>query len=393
MLILILLSFIQGCFVPSDYRPEEFVEVKTSNKVFFLKKSGGIVLECINDTLVRIDNSYDNKIQNNSLNFVYRDDIYRFGGYGFYHEHKVLVKYNTLINSWEKIDIKNSEVLEGFSHIGFHFIKGDQILFFGTESGQEKNFQKGFSIDLKKWELEDQLVLNQQFLNPYSYTQNKNTLILFYRDKSEIIIYNIDSDTLSSFNIPKEISDSVVDESEIKLIDGKLYFTINDIDFKKVDFPIDFQVVNNNSDLLDESLYSEKINYRDYWFVLIIPIVLFFIGIIFRVLHKKEKSLVLTSSELILNNKVFIDDKEQIRILNLLSEKTMVNNQELNDLFNHKNQNSIHVNRYKNQLIDKINLKLYDLFSEDIIRKTKDESDKRISIYQLKENCIHYKSN
>lgn len=393
MLILILLSFIQSCFVPSDYRPQEFIEVKTSNKVFFLKKSGGIVLECINDTLVRIDNSYDNKIQNNSLNFVYRDEIYRFGGYGFYHEHKVLVKYNTLINSWEEIDIKNLEDLDGFSHIGFHFIKGDHLLFFGTESRQEKNFQKGFSIDLKKWKLEDQLVLNQQFLNPYSYTQNNNVLILFYLDKSEIIIYNIDSDTLSSFNIPKEISDSVVDESEIKLVDGKLYFTINDIDFKKVDFPLDFLVVNNNSVLLDESLYSKKIIYRDYWVVLLIPIVLFFIGIIFRVLYRKEKSLVLTSNELFLNNKVLIDDKEQIKILNLLSEKTMVYNQELNDLFNHKNQNSIHVNRYKNQLIDKINLKLHDLFNEDVIRKSKDESDKRISIYHLKENCIHYKSN
>lgn len=391
MIILVLISFLQSCLIPSEYKSKEFDEINTTHETYYIKRSGGIVLKCVNDTLVRIDNSYDYKIQNNSLNFIYQNEIYRFGGYGFYHEHKVMVKYNELINSWERIQLDNIENIEGFSHIGFHFITKDQLFFFGTQTNDQKYFQKGFSINLKRGRLDHELVLNKQFINPYSYVQNKNQLILFYRKKSQLIIYNLDTESLKSFSIPKEISNSVVPQSELKVKDEDLVFITSDINSNEVNFKLDLNVIENNSIQIDESFYSKTFNFKDYKYILLIPFSLLLVIIVIRFKRVKEYKLVMTEKGLSVNKKIFIDDKEQIKIINLLLEQTKVYNQDLNDLFSYKNQNSIHINRYKNQLIDKINLKLFEIVNEDIITKTKDESDKRISLYQIKENYIHYK--
>jgi len=103
----------------SGFITEKF---QIKSKTIFLNKSSGIVYERRNDSIVRIDNSYVDKIHNLSLDFVYRDTIFRTGGYGYYRNNKNLIFYDEKINEWDIINYKNMDLIEPFSNVGFHFI-------------------------------------------------------------------------------------------------------------------------------------------------------------------------------------------------------------------------------------------------------------------------------
>ena len=87
-------------FFQNNLNFDDFKKLTVNKKEYFMKKTGGLMYQKLNDSIVRIDNSYDNKLHHQSLDFIHKDEIYRFGGYGYFHFHNLLVKYNFDINEW-----------------------------------------------------------------------------------------------------------------------------------------------------------------------------------------------------------------------------------------------------------------------------------------------------
>lgn len=61
-----------------------FVPIQRADNLLFINYIGGQVLEWHNDTISRIDHSYEHRNQLNSAIFQRNDTIFRFGGYGFF---------------------------------------------------------------------------------------------------------------------------------------------------------------------------------------------------------------------------------------------------------------------------------------------------------------------
>ena len=104
-----------------DYNKFRFFEV--NSKDIYLNRVSGIVFERKEDSILRIDKSYDDKMHTGSLDFVYNDTLFRFGGYGYFHTNKNLIYYNEIENEWDLVKYKNYDDIQPFSTVGFHYIK------------------------------------------------------------------------------------------------------------------------------------------------------------------------------------------------------------------------------------------------------------------------------
>ena len=60
-----------------------FTPIKIKDVFYFVQNVGGLVLKLNKNNLIRIDNSFTHKMQISSSVFKYKNEIYRYGGYGF----------------------------------------------------------------------------------------------------------------------------------------------------------------------------------------------------------------------------------------------------------------------------------------------------------------------
>ena len=58
--------------------------LQVQNSIYFIHGSGGLVYTLANDTLIRIDNSFDHGMQYGSPVFEHEGTIFKYGGYGFW---------------------------------------------------------------------------------------------------------------------------------------------------------------------------------------------------------------------------------------------------------------------------------------------------------------------
>ena len=68
-----------------------YTPIKIKDVFYWVHRSGGIVLKLTNKSLTRIDNSYNHKMQYGGAVFQYENNIYRYGGYGFFSERDFIV--------------------------------------------------------------------------------------------------------------------------------------------------------------------------------------------------------------------------------------------------------------------------------------------------------------
>ena len=62
---------------------------------------GGPVLQLKNDSIIRIDNSVEQKNQFGAANFVYKNKMYMYGGYGMWSFKNYTTYYDFSSNQWE----------------------------------------------------------------------------------------------------------------------------------------------------------------------------------------------------------------------------------------------------------------------------------------------------
>ena len=104
-------------FLAPDYRQSHLIEYRSPEVEFpdsyqaivfdkslhFVHNKGGVVYRVNNDTLERIDHSFNHKMQNNSTLFTRNDTIFRYGGYGFWSARNFFTYFSPGSKEWEII--------------------------------------------------------------------------------------------------------------------------------------------------------------------------------------------------------------------------------------------------------------------------------------------------
>jgi hypothetical protein len=109
-----------------------YVPFQIGTKNYFVHSGCGPVLEWRNDSIVRIDHSFLHLNQINSVRFVYKNEIYFFGGYGLFTFKNLLTKYSFKTKEWNEVETIGTPPSPRHSAIGI-VINQDLFIFDGFE--------------------------------------------------------------------------------------------------------------------------------------------------------------------------------------------------------------------------------------------------------------------
>ena len=115
--------------------PYNFFNIKGNN--YLVYAGCGEVYEFKNDSIIRVDNSFQHKNQFGSCPFVYKDEIYYFGGYGLFTYKNILTKYDFKTKEWELIKYNDYKNIPEQRDKAISFLKGDD---FYLLSGYSENY-------------------------------------------------------------------------------------------------------------------------------------------------------------------------------------------------------------------------------------------------------------
>lgn len=375
--------------------PNNYKQFTIKNDTIYLNRTSGIIYKIKKGEFIRYDDSYDDKVHTGSLDFVYNDTLFRFGGYGYFTTNKNLIYFDDLTKQWDLVKFKGFEKIERFSSVGIHFIHNKNLNVVGYDTHEnefqnESNFKhKGFIYNLDNKEIKQLINLKKSFEFPRSFYQvNNDHVFLFYPTKRKLKILKTSNFDLYNYNL-NQVESSIINNNNenFNIEKDELVYTIRTIDRIEQQHRINIGSVLNNM-IYEGNILDKEINYSKY--VILFPLILLSGLIYFRII--KKETIVLSNNKLIYKKKKIELTPQMFDVLNKLITMSEVSNSELNDIFHKKGQNNIHTNREKNNCIDKINLITNLNFQNDLILRKKSDYDKRMVVFYLNEKFISGKN-
>ena len=108
----------------SYYRPVSL----NNGRILFCHHGVGTVYELRNDTILRIDRSFNHRNQYHSSIFGHDNSLYAFGGYGLFETKNLFVCYSNALNEWRQV-ISNCAIQPRTSHD--YMVTDDALYVFG----------------------------------------------------------------------------------------------------------------------------------------------------------------------------------------------------------------------------------------------------------------------
>ena len=367
-----------------------FTPIKINDVFYFVQNVGGLVLKLNKNDLIRIDKSFTHKMQIASTVFKYKNEIYRYGGYGFFSARELIVKFDFETNEWESVKV-NEELMPRARYSNAFSIDKNNLTIIGGETIDRYNREKRirlsdmwqFSLEELKWSfiLESEEILaidSDAFI-----FENK----ILFREANYLKNLNLDSYELSTNNLTNTLL-KVSNRFKIHYFDGSFHFVVNRNNGERV------LISRTKKELLGTSKFLKSLENRkllSFNNLIIIGLLSFVIIIIFF-LKRYLNSVILKTNKIKYRNKtVFISEEEYIVLKEFFRNQNSLENNILQNLVNKDQYERSHNVRRKNNLINTLNSKLQILFNNNsfnYIEIKKSDFDKRYKRYFLNLNNL-----
>jgi len=354
------------------------------DNIYFVQKSGGVVLKLIKNEIVRIDNSFDHRMQFRSSIFSYDGNIYKYGGYGFFSVRNFIVKYDFDLNEWGAVQVNSDLLPPGRFDNGF-FVRNDILYVVGgttiNEYERDNKIQLddfwSFSINLNEWKK----IGNNNFFNFFNTNSFNFHNNIITRKKNMLYLLNIDNNIISTY----ELNNTFIkrdDSFDVVHYNDKLYFVITRTNKDKVlinrDVEEVFGIIINKNRL---NIFS--FNFIFICFLIIIIIITTIIKII-----KYLNTIHVSSDEIKFRNTKLSICEDEYNILKYFHiNNYVIENNTLLKMIYKKQYDRTHNIRLKNILVYNLNSKMQLLFKNNLNRliySKPSEYDKRYKSYFLK---------
>ena len=367
-----------------------FTPFKINDVFYFVQNVGGLVLKLNKNDLIRIDKSFTHKMQISSSIFIYKNEIYRYGGYGFFSVRELIVKFDFETSEWESVKV-NRELIPRARYSNAFSIDENNLTIIGGETVDRYNREKRlrltdmwqFSFEELKWSFvldsEDILAIDS---DAYIF-DNK----ILFREGNYLKSLNLDSYELSTNNLTNTLL-KVSDRFKVHYFDGNFHFVVNRNNGERV------LISRSKKELLGTSKFLKSLKNKKLLSVnnLIIVGLLLLIIIIIFLLMRYLNSVILKTNKIKHRNKtVFISEEEYIVLNEFFRNQNSLENNILQNLVNKDQYERSHNVRRKNNLINTLNSKLQILFNNNsfnYIEIKKSDFDKRYKRYFLNLNNL-----
>ena len=393
---------------PVSFGRLDHIEKKGIN--YFVQSGGGAVYTHSNDSIIRIDNSDDFKLQFSSYLYVKDDTIFNMGGYGYFNNYdKILFFDENRNNEWFLYETKNFIPDPSNVFLNYHDRVNNHIYYFGglyhvkTKAISKKELQYNvlrFSTEDKSWEILGEIDL--QFSNKtdfiYNYQNARNNRSFKFFDEN--FLYVLIFDDLYTFNLRENsftISDFKVENinqvspivynkntKEVMFITKYTLEQYPEISIKKMD---DFIPKNYREKHYIYSTSNSGWNYTIIFIALIIITTIFYWKKIEALFV--DKNLILENDNILFNGKkILIFDENEEKTLKYIinkTNKTGVGTDELFDIIENGSQSFDNKRKRLSIILNNINLKLRAITNipEDMIQSVPSKEDNRLRNYRL----------
>ena len=352
--------------IDKDFYFEPCIPIVKNDKIFFLLHFGGLVYEFKNDSIQRIDKSYEHKMQNGAAAFVRDDKIFRYGGYGFWSIHNIFTYFSDDTKEWEYKAYKDHsrEAPEIFSALTWqtkdylYFFYGmtldpmDRIKIFPTKEVWRYSFEK------EKWtHLGNSNFALNRFSEAFGELDADHQKFIF--EDNQIMELDLDKNILRIYE-QNPVS---------KLAHAQMHMMYEDqIVYSYLKGNSTYMAKVPKGQFIGEKTYEGKFylsswkRFLPYLYLGLGMILLFFLVKGFVIWRKKKNKVVLLSNGLSYKQKFTEIDQESMEILNLLISKKDVPSAEILKVVEKEQFSPAHNERLKVQKINDLNIKLQTLF-------------------------------
>jgi len=369
-----------------------FTPFKINDVFYFVQNVGGLVLKLNKNDLIRIDKSFTHKMQISSSIFIYKNEIYRYGGYGFFSVRELIVKFDFETSEWESVKV-NRELIPRARYSNAFSIDENNLTIIGGETIDRYNREKRlrltdmwqFSFEELKWSFildsEDILAIDS---DAYIF-DNK----ILFREGNYLKSLNLDSYELSTNNLTNTLL-KVSDRFKVHYFDGNFHFVVNRNNGERV------LISRSKKELLGTSKFLKSLKNKKLLSVnnlIIIGLLLFVIITIFFLMRYLNTVILKINKIKFRNKTVFISEEEYIVLKEFFRNQNSLENNILQNLVNKDQYERSHNVRRKNNLINTLNSKLQILFNNNnnsfnYIEIKKSDFDKRYKRYFLNLNNL-----
>lgn len=185
------------------------------------------------NTFLRLDNSKFHGANFERFLFLYKGEVYAFGGYGFWNSHSRLIKFDKSVREWELVQTDGVEIPGKPMFMAQH---GDSVFIYGyivrhKKVNREYYLENSYILDLKTLtinEYKNQKILDvsphlSTMLNAqnsdFEIMANISSIAYIYSKKNHKIYRNLSGPSL--FNTPEKRNDSLY-----HLIDGNYLISV-----------------------------------------------------------------------------------------------------------------------------------------------------------------------
>lgn len=385
---------VTGVKIDDSIQLDELIPIVLHSELYLVYNQGGQVYKYNGRDFKRIDNSYAHKMQIGSTLFIYKDMIFRYGGYGFWSFRNIFTYFEFKTSEWELYPPSGSKEFPPGTGLGtvVKIIGEDIYLFGGKTMNQPHPFDSFFSRELWKFNIKSKSWLKVGILDDK--LPESTILSIDYRDKLILV------SPANTFVL--DIKSNKFREYENSYMAN--YFHQGGSNYYKTFYWNGyFYIFGSNSNDLRRTIYkiSEKeflggylgehniLKYSDKIkvFLIVTSIVFVLFTILFLILRSKKikEKIKLIDKKIVYKTKEIELEDTQAGLLKLFLNSESLNTTEIIEYL-HKNQLHYSQNtRIINNAINEINFKLGLLWGRNIqfIEMHKSEIDKRIKVYSI----------
>ena len=375
---------------------KNYVFLNSLSKNYLLDPLGGEVILLKNQTLSRIDNSFKHKMQIESSSFVYKENIYKYGGYGFWSDRNFITRFDSESKEWEIVTFSNSKTKPKGSHKSITKVIGDNLYVIGGISLNEFNplvFESNneiwkFDLINGVWEKLGEInILLKNSLN-YIITDFKDKLIVDNQDLDVLHEIDIINNTVRSFNRTSFTR-------KINNYSNPMFFYKDQFyGFFKEDNSLNqITLLKRNTDEIFGNLVEEeKFYYNNSSFInsiiyVLIVLLLFTLGFMINKSRINKNKLIIKKNGYLYfnNNKINLEPLSLVVLTHFVNTKNPVFSKDIISLINKPHLDYSHKTRIMNDVLYKINyvIKVSLKTNIDPIIINKSSFDKRLKIYTI----------
>lgn len=357
--------------------------IYSNNKNHKIVSVGGAqVYEVINDTLTRVDYSFDYKMTNQSAVFTKNDTIFKFGGYGFWSSRNFFTYFDSSTKDWEFYPSNSTLLPQPIHNFNYKLVNDDFFIINGYSPNvndgtkdYELNEIWKFNFIKKKW-----YNLGVSNLPKYDNEISIDDKTFFAKKINSPVFMHIDILGNKFFNVETANTSFPINGLN-SIIKSDTLYAFKDGNFIKKPYR-ELIYSSNRVESSQKRIYLRSIELlTGLGFSSLTLLLLLLSSIMFLKFRQNQKPRI---SELGLRYKGISYDieEDEKNIIEALISKGEVFSQEIYDIVENKALSYPQNNKIKNNTIKELNKKLEKILDvKDFIKSKKMPDDARVLIY------------